>query len=285
MLLITTFLNSPFSLLMLHKIFLFLFWFTIGFLFNNKLSSKSRIKSIINTLTFFELSIILYTVFLILYTFLILFSLWVVNLNIIDVLFLGADSTSSSNSTVTLTLYSGRATDGVIMTGALAAGAKVQKNIPSIGNKVAWLGGSIVLGRAAIAVKNTAGNISKNVGNKLIKTTFLDQMFNLTGNSAIDLLTLIQFFQKLQIIFTVGILYSLFLNYINTSEFKNYLYKILPVNIAEGLSKVLVYFKKSNKIVIVCLFILLLVSNYYSYYYLDFYLRNIDKIIEVYFNK
>jgi len=98
------------------------------------------------------------------------------------------------------------------MTAALAGGFKAAQKVPSIAGKLAIVTGGIDLGAGAIVSKNVASNISENLSiniyNSFISSNnFLSDLFNLTGNSILDLLSLIQFFQNCQIIFLILIIY------------------------------------------------------------------------------
>ena len=110
-------------------------------------------------------------------------------------------------------------------------------------------------------------------------------MFNLTGNNGLDLLNIILHFQKLQIFFTMLICYNLLLLLINEERVENFLIKIFPTKIVKLYIKSLITLQKSGFIIIICLLILLLISNIYSYYYLDFFISNLDSIIKLYFSK
>lgn len=183
--------------------------------------------------------------------------------------------------------------DGIIKSTALATGMQIAKKVPSIGAKTAVMGGSVLIGAGAIAAKNISGNMSEDIGKKantLISNSTdlnkaIEEMFNLTGNNALDLLNIIQFFHKLQIIFIIIIVYNFILLNINEDKLENFLLKIFPTKIIKFYIKSLKFFKKSGFIIIIYLLILLLISNLYSTYYLNFFICNLDNIIDIYFKK
>lgn len=113
----------------------------------------------------------------------------------------------------------------------------------------------------------------------------LEQMLNLTGNSGMDLLLLAHYFHKLQFLFLGAIFYSYVYTRLDESRVETFLSKFLPEKIVSYYIKSLKLFKKAASIYMICFFILLTISTYYSYYNLDFFIANIDKIIEVYFSK
>ena len=113
----------------------------------------------------------------------------------------------------------------------------------------------------------------------------LNDMFHLTGNHGLDLLNITHFFQKLQLITIFFICYNLLLANINESKLECFLVKFLPSTIVKWYIKSIILFKKTSYIIVICLLVLLLIFNYYSYYCLDFFLSNLDKIMEVYFKK
>jgi hypothetical protein len=99
------------------------------------------------------------------------------------------------------------------MTAALAGGIKWAQKSPSVAGKMAILASGVALGAGAIVSKNVAGNLSENLGKDAIKSklssdSILSDLFNLTGNSVLDLLTLIQFFQSCQMYLLILIIYN-----------------------------------------------------------------------------
>ncbi len=302
----------------------------------NILSTKSYIKILINKLTFFELFLVLFTIFISVMFILTMVEDYIISLHISNIdhinYFWGdacaggpseaASSTetvnpsSSSNtinssqntqtnaaisgSTNTIVKYKvktpdfgSKFTDGAIMTAALTGGSKLAQHNPTVAGKLGVLVWSVGIGTAAIIGKNIAGNISSDLGKQskqilpLSNDLYdkLETMFNLTGNNGLDLLNLIQYFQKLQLFLIMLICYNLLLLNINEDRVENLLLKILPSKIIKLYIKSVRILKKSGFIIIICLLILLLISNLYSYYYLDFFISNLDGIIKLYFSK
>lgn len=89
----------------------------------------------------------------------------------------------------------------------------------------------------------------------------------------------------MQLFLIMSICYNLLLLNISEDRVENLLLKILPSKIVKLYIKSVRVLKKSGFIFIICLLILLLISNLYSYYYLDFFISNLDGIIKLYFSK
>jgi hypothetical protein len=98
----------------------------------------------------------------------------------------------------------------------------------------------------------------------------------------LDLLYLIQVFQKLQLLFIFFICYNSILLLINETKLEELLLKLFPINIVNYVKKIFKFLKKSAIITRFLLFILLIVSTVYSYYYLDFFISNFDGIVDLY---
>nr|QCI56462.1 hypothetical protein [Hypsizygus marmoreus] len=142
--------------------------------------------------------------------------------------------------------------DSLIMATALGSGIKLAAHQPSLVGKAGVLVGSIGLGAGAIAAKNLSSNMSDNLGRDKffpLEDNILD-MFNLTGNDAIDLLILIRYFHRLQLIFLFLIIYNSFMLYIDEKKTKTLLSNILPANIVQLFMKSLIIIKKSGLILI-----------------------------------
>lgn len=82
--------------------------------------------------------------------------------------------------------------------------------------KIACICGGVIAGSLAIAAKNIQNNLSENIGkSKLISNSqvmeLLKDIIPLTGNDTLDLLNIIQSFQKLQFLFMVLICKTFFL--------------------------------------------------------------------------
>lgn len=183
--------------------------------------------------------------------------------------------------------------DGVIMSAAVAGGFSMGRKVPSTTGKLALAAGGVVLGGAAIITKNISGNISKDAGKKEYLSLSLDdslsQLFGLSGNSGLDLLIMINWFHKLEIIFIIILFYSLIIYLVPESYISWIETKIVNIfsnksYLIELYFKSLRYFKKSSLIMIICSFILIVISNMYAYYYLSFYLDNYEDILRVYFS-
>lgn len=182
--------------------------------------------------------------------------------------------------------------NGGIMATAVGAGVKYAATTPGVGGKLAVIGSALALGGAGIVVANVTGNVSTDLGKK--KNSFLADssindsladLFNLTGNNAIDLLNMIQFFLNLQIFLIVFIIYNFLLLSINESKIENLLLKFLSLKTVNMIIKYLIFSRKTIKILIICSFVLLLISSIYSSYYLNFYILNLDSIIDLYLKK
>ena len=312
-----TLLNNNFFILVLSKIILFCFWFGVGIYLYNKLTN-SNYKIQINNFSFFELFLIFYTIFIFIMFIKTIFVDYILSLYISDIQFnllfmvdgnntesVNTINTEAVNTTSTNTESvntsnsksdSGESNskyDGIIMSTALASGMTIASKVPSIAGKAGLMSGSAILGAGAIGLKNIFGNITADIGkksNNIIQNItdlnkVIEEMFNLTGNNGLDLLNMIQLFQKLQLIFIIIIIYNFFLLNINEEKLENFLLNIFPTKIIKFYIKSLKIFKKSGFIIIICLLILLLISNLYSYSYLNFFIYHLDDIIEIYFKK
>lgn len=209
---------------------------------------------------------------------------------------------SSSSKNESISRVATKAVDGTIMTAALSGGIKVAQSMPTLAGKAAAVLGGVGLGATAIIAKNIAGNVSEDLGkisNKLIPSgkefsELAEKLFHLTGNNGLDLLNMIQNFQRLQILFIVIIAYNLLLLIINVDKVENYLLKWLskPTPLRKALAKVIQFYiktikivQKSSVLILIVLFVLLFISNLYAYYYLDFFIIHLDNIIDLYFRK
>jgi hypothetical protein len=283
------------------------FWYSLGVFLYLKLDRgnlgflKKIILNVIQRLNFFELFLILFVVYCLFSFFLqlVLFNILgeLVNLGLDPNWVYATQPTGTEDSIISKSSSSSnvsglsKASDGAIMTAALAGGMKMANKMPNIAGKVAAVAGSVAMGAGAIVAKNVAGNVSENTGKNIIKSNLspeliskLSEFFNLTGNSVLDLLTLIQFFQSCQMTFIILIIYYLILYFIKESIIENILIKILPTKIVSIFMKSLSLFKKSGLILITCFFILLIASTYLSIHYLDFFVTNFDKICDMYIN-
>ena len=274
-----------------RKLMLFSFWFYFGlFAFNNLITNKLRSK--ILKIGFIKLFFIFFVIFL----------FW---LNLVETLLQiylpldsgitsdyiwMADNKSTSGSNTPTPSNSNNAGDAAIMAVALGGASKIAANTATPQGKTAVLAGGVALGATAIVAKNIASNLSSEIGKtkKFISddlTHYLNDMFELTGNNAIDLLNIIYLFQKLQFCFVIFTLYNFVLGNINEVKLESFLVKILPFKLVKLYIRSLIYFKKSSNIIVLSLLILLVISNYLSYYYLGFFIENLDSIIKLYFKK
>ena len=274
-----------------RKLMLFSFWFIFGlFAFNNLITNKLRSK--ILKIGFIKLFFIFFVIFL----------FW---LNLVETLLQiylpldsgitsdyiwMADNKTTSGSNTPTPSNSNNAGDAAIMAVALGGASIIAANTATPQGKTAVLAGGVALGATTIVAKNIASNLRSEIGKtkKLISddlTQYLNDMFELTGNNAIDLLNIIYLFQKLQFCFVIFTLYNFVLGNINEVKLESFLVKILPFKLVKLYIRSLIYFKKSSNIIVLSLLILLVISNYLSYYYLGFFIENLDSIIKLYFKK
>ena len=274
-----------------RKLMLFSFWFYFGlFAFNNLITNKLRSK--ILKIGFIKLFFIFFVIFL----------FW---LNLVETLLQiylpldsgitsdyiwMADNKTTSGSNTPTPSNSNNAGDAAIMAVALGGASIIAANTATPQGKTAVLAGGVALGATTIVAKNIASNLRSEIGKtkKLISddlTQYLNDMFELTGNNAIDLLNIIYLFQKLQFCFVIFTLYNFVLGNINEVKLESFLVKILPFKLVKLYIRSLIYFKKSSNIIVLSLLILLVISNYLSYYYLGFFIENLDSIINLYFKK
>ena len=69
------------------------------------------------------------------------------------------------------------------------------------------------------------------------------------------------------------------------STLESYLNKVFPTKLVQIYIKSFKILKKSSFVIIICSLILLLISSIYAHYYLQFFIDNLNKIIEFYFKK
>ena len=274
-----------------RKLMLFSFWFIFGlFAFNNLITNKLRSK--ILKIGFKKLIFIFFVIFLFwlnlvetLLQFYLPLDSWITS----DYIWMADNKTTSGSNTPTPS-NSNNAGDAAIMAVALGGASIIAANTATPQGKTAVLAGGVALGATTIVAKNIASNLRSEIGKtkKLISddlTQYLNDMFELTGNNAIDLLNIIYLFQKLQFCFVIFTLYNFVLGNINEVKLESFLVKILPFKLVKLYIRSLIYFKKSSNIIVLSLLILLVISNYLSYYYLGFFIENLDSIINLYFKK
>lgn len=192
--------------------------------------------------------------------------------------------------------------DGVIMAGALAGGFSLAKKSPNLAGKIGTALVSVGIGAAAIAAKNISGILTKDVGKKdfisdrisdLISEGVSD-LLDLSGNSGLDLLILINTFHMLERALLLFLFYSLIVylipeSYIDWLEGKLLKVKFFQFSLGYLHRYLRFYFKslraykKSSLIIIICLLILIFICNMYAYHYLTLYIDNYEEIIKIYF--
>ena len=147
--------------------------------------------------------------------------------------------------------------------------------------------GLIIVKLISTTTSTELGTINKFLPGERELIEVLEQIFKLTGNNGLDLLNMIQYFQKLQFFIIILISYNLIFLYLNVNKVEQILlkFKFIPKKIVYFYIKSLKLLQKSGILIVVCLFILLIISNYYSYYYLSFFIDNIDRFVELYFTK
>jgi hypothetical protein len=142
------------------------------------------------------------------------------------------------------------ASDGGIMATAIAAGAKLAAKAPTPATKIAATLGGVGLGALAIGTKNIMSNVTSDMGknNTYINLDFFNlfppqvagsglpfgeggqNLFNLTGNSALDLIHMLVLFQLLQLLFLSIIIYNSIIMLINEDYIEKLLLRFLPFN-------------------------------------------------------
>lgn len=173
------------------------------------------------------------------------------------------------------------------MAGTTAAGFKLAQKVPRAGGKVFCVCGGIIAGGLAIAAKNISSNLTENIGKtKFISNNelmdLLKDTLQLTGNDTLDLLNIIQSFQKLEFLFIILICYNILFSRINLGKLESLLSRFLPAIIVRWYVRSMSLYQKSSLIFLICFIILLLICNYYSIHYLGFFIENFEGIINLY---
>ena len=136
-------------------------------------------------------------------------------------------------------------------------------------------------GGLAIAATNLSGNLTENLG----KSTFIsnDQLMailkdtlHLTGNDALDLLNIIQSFQKLQFLFIILICYNIIFTHINLVKLEGFLLRFLPAIVVRWYVRSMSVYQKTSLIFLICFIMLLSICQYYSIHYLGIFIYNFD---------
>ena len=289
-------------LLISTKICLFLFWFTLS-IYSYIHLLPQILKNKINKLNFVELFVIVFTLFMVLYLFEdILYSYFPsihLDYSIFNHLDSVKDGSNSTSNLVSPTPNSGQGTgywesdkiaNSAIISAGIAGGFQLAQKVPSVAGKIACVTGGLMVGAGGAILNTCSDDIANSLKpNNIIASNdiynILVNVFNLTGNSALDLLKIILYFQKLEFTFLILALYNILLSHIDEIRLEKFLVKFLTIQIVKWYIKSIVIFKKTSLIVLICLIILTLVSNYYSYYYLNFFLENLEEILNIYFKK
>jgi hypothetical protein len=303
-------------ILTLLSITKFFFWISIGIIVYNKLSKTKKgffnfIFLTIQKLNLLELFIIIFTFFICLsfLSQLLYLNLEHLIINNTDIIYnWAADATNTVNAIdPTNTANTVKATNTVntanqsiaknvastvgnsaIMTAGFGVGAKIAQSAPTIAGKIGGLALGLATGTSGIILKNIAENINADIFKKKFISVDISKIFNLTGNNAVDLLNIIQFCQYSQIIILLFIFYYFIIININESKLDSFLTKYLPSSLNNNFKiiifKYINYLKKSSFFLLIYFFLLLIILNYLSYYYLDFFIQNLNKIVETYLN-
>jgi len=285
-------------------------WFSIGIkLYINISESKLGLylqNKFINNLTFLQLTLILFLVFYIISVTMNIFILNIFNeyyFNNVDSLndlymvenHNNTDSKTSSNTGAKTHInISNSAGDSAIIAASMAAGSQLAKKAPTIGQKALIFSSITALGLGAIGVKNVVNNVTESLGknsNKFlpfnpINDLDLSEILGLTGNSAFDLIKMINYFQTIQLIVSYFIAYNLFFYIIDFTYVINKLNKMFPGSLGQ---KYILYFsnyiskiKKVSLIFLTIFTILNLICAYVNSNTIEFVYSNFDSIIELY---
>ena len=136
-------------------------------------------------------------------------------------------------------------------------------------------------GGLVIAAKNLSGNLTENIGksnfisNSQIMAILKDTL-HLTGNDALDLLNIIQSFQKLQILFVILICYYIIFTHINLVKLEGFLVRFLPAIVVRWYVRSMSVYQKTSLIFLICFIMLLSICQYYSIHYLGIFIYNFD---------
>jgi hypothetical protein len=205
-------------------------------------------------------------------------------------------NTSSNTEAKTNINISNSAGDSAIIAASMVAGTQLAKKAPTIGQKALIFSSATALGVGAIGVKNLVNNVTETLGkssNKLlpfnpINDLDLSGILGLTGNSAFDLIKMINYFQTIQLIVSYFIAYNLFFYIIDFSFIINKLNKMFPGSIGQKyilyISNYISKIKKASLIFLTLFTILNLICAYVNSNTIDFVYTNFDSIIELYIN-
>ena len=299
-------------LILISKICL---WFSIGIklylnISEGKLGMYLQNKIyIINKLTFLQLTLIIFTFF-----YIISITMDMLILNIIKEYYFNnivehindlymADNQNNSNTTSnsdaqteakTNINKSNSAGDSAIIAASMAAGTQLAKKAPTIGQKALIFSSTTAIGLGAIGVKNLINNVTETLGknsNKFLpfnpmNDLDLSEILGLTGNSAFDLIKMINYFQTIQLFVSYFIVYNLFFYIIDFTFVISKLNKMFPGPVGQ---KYILYFsnyiskiKKASLIFLTLFTILNLICAYVNSNTIEFVYTNFDPIIELY---
>ena len=136
-------------------------------------------------------------------------------------------------------------------------------------------------GGLAIAAQNLSGHLTENIGkssfisNSQIMAILKDTL-HLTGNDALDLLNIIQSFQKLQFLFIILICYNIIFTHINLVKLEGFLVRFLPAIVVRWYVRSMSVYQKTSLIFLICFIMLLSICQYYSIHYLGIFIYNFD---------
>jgi hypothetical protein len=259
--------------------------------------------NIINKLTFLQLTLIFFIVF-----YLISITMDIIILNIIKEYYYinivehindlymadnqnNSNSNTNSNSNIN---RSNSAGDSAIIAASMAAGTQLAKKAPTIGQKALIFSSTTALGLGAIGVKNLINNVTETLGkssNKIlpfnpINDLDLSEILGLTGNSAFDLIKMINYFQTIQLFVSYFIVYNLFFYIIDFTFVISKLNKMFPGPVGQ---KYILYFssyiskiKKVSLIFLTLFSILNLICAIVNSNTIEFVYTNFDPIIDLY---
>lgn len=298
--------NINYNSILISKI---CFWFSIGIklylnISEGKLGLYLQNKIyIINKLTFLQLTLILFTVF---YIISLLMDIFILNIfkeynfnntveYINDLYMTDNQNKNNINSDAKTNINISNSTgDSAIIAASLAAGTQLAKKAPTIGQKALIFTSTTAIGLGAIGVKNVVNNVTEALGknsNKFlpfnpINGLDISEILGLTGNSAFDLIKLINYFQTIQLIVSYFIAYNLFFYIIDFTFVINKLNKMFPGPTGH---KYILYFsnyiskiKKASLIFLTLFTILNLICAYVNSNTIEFVYTNFDSIIELY---
>lgn len=165
------------------------------------------------------------------------------------------------------------------------AGLKLAQSLaasaPSLQGKAAAVATGLVVGTAAIALKNVAAKVGTDTKTEFISTP--DILASLTtGNDAMDFLLILQLLHKVQIFLVLLIIYYSAFKFFNP-YLVNYTH-YLPTRVQNYALKVLHYFKAAGQIYVFIFCLILLASTLLTDHYYDFFLSNIENFIRIYKN-